>query len=288
MILGSHVKMKAPDYFTGAVQEALSYRADALMLYTGAPQNTRRTDTARMKIEEGQEMLRKAGIPLSHVIVHAPYIINPANRTDAATASFAVEFLYREIQRTAALGAELLVLHPGSWTVTDPETGIRSAAESLNRLGDYPEPVTVCLETMAGKGTELGSSFEELAQILEKLNHPGHYGICLDTCHIHDAGYDVMDFDAVLDEFERVIGMDHLKVIHLNDSKNVRGARKDRHANIGKGEIGFDALYRIAHNARTAHLVRILETPYIKEQAPYGIEIDMLRSGVYEEERLSF
>ena len=288
MIIGSHVKMKAPDYFVGAVQEALSYKADALMLYTGAPQNTKRTDPAKMKIKEGQRVLREAGIPLHHVIVHAPYIINPANRTNAETASFEVEFLYREIQRTAALGAELLVLHPGSWTSTDPETGIRSTAESLNLLGDYPEKVTVCLETMAGKGTELGSSFEELEAILDKLDHPEHFGICLDTCHIHDAGYDITDFDTVLDTFDRVIGLDRLKVIHLNDSKNVRGARKDRHANIGKGEIGYDALYRIAHNARTAHLVKILETPYINDHAPYGIEIDMLRSGLYDESRLVF
>lgn len=287
MIIGSHVGMKAPDYYAGAVKEALSYEANALMLYTGAPQNTRRIPAERMKIREGRELLAQAGIDPEHVIVHAPYIINPANSTNEETAAFAMDFLYREIQRTAEIGSRYLVLHPGAYTTTDPATGLKAVTENLERLGDYPEDVMICLETMAGKGTELGTAFEQLAQLLENTRYPSHFGICLDTCHIHDAGYDMHDFDGILDEFDHVIGLEHLKVIHLNDSRNPRGSRKDRHANIGMGMIGFEALYRAAHNIRTEHVPKILETPYVGGNAPYGTEIAMLKSGMFAPERLN-
>ncbi len=282
MIIGSHVGLKAPDYFPGTIREALSYKANAFMFYTGAPQNTRRTALDQLKIEEGKTLLKESGIAPENVIVHAPYIINPANRTDPGTTEFAVGFLQREVERTAAFGARYLVLHPGAFTTTDPETGIANTAATLNELGDFGGDVIICLETMAGKGTEIGRTFEELAGILERLDHPGHYGICLDTCHIHDAGYDTVDFDGVLDEFGRVLGEDLLKVIHLNDSKNARGSHKDRHANIGRGMIGFDTLYSIAHNPRTAHIAKILETPYINKKPPYAVEIEMLKSGRYD------
>ena len=284
MIIGCHVKMTAPEFLEGSVKEALGYDANALMLYTGAPQNTKRRPLEEMHIAEAKELMRVKEIPMQHMIIHAPYLINPANAVKPEVFELAGEFLYSEVMRTHAIGASYIVLHPGSYTTTDTQTGMDTIVRCLNGLPELPEGIIICLETMAGKGSELGRTFEELAEILERLDHPEHYGICLDTCHINDAGYDVNDFDGVLDDFDRILSLDRLHVIHLNDSKNIRGARKDRHANIGLGTIGFDTLHRIAVNPRTAHIAKILETPYIGKEPPYAKEISMLRKGVYEED----
>ena len=281
MILGCHVQMKAPYFLEGSVKEALRYGCNALMLYTGAPQNTRRRPVEDLRIEEARKLMAENGMPQDRMIVHAPYIINLANSVKPEVSELAREFLLAETERTRAIGAKYLVLHPGSYTKTDLETGIRTIITQLNSI-TYPKEVTICLETMAGKGSEVGSSFEQIAEILSGLHQPERFGVCLDTCHIHDAGYDVMDVDGVLDEFDHMIGLDRLHVIHLNDSKNVRGARKDRHANIGLGEIGFDTLHRFATNERIAHVAKILETPYIGKKAPYAEEIAMLQSGTYD------
>ncbi|MCR4950913.1 MAG: deoxyribonuclease IV [Solobacterium sp.] len=283
MILGCHVQMKAPDYVLGSVREALSYGCDAMMLYTGAPQNTKRKALADMKIGEARQLMKERGIPMDRMIIHAPYLINPANSVKPEVADLAVTFLQEEVKRTAGIGAKYIVLHPGSFTTTDQVTGIRTAAAQLNRLGSLPANTVICLETMAGKGTEIGRSFEELAEILSALEHPECYGVCLDTCHIHDAGYDMNDFDGVLDRFDQVIGLSRLHVIHLNDSKNIRGAGKDRHANIGCGEIGFEALLAAAENRRTADIPKILETPYINGKPEYAREIAMLRNRKFED-----
>ncbi|MBR2845943.1 MAG: deoxyribonuclease IV [Solobacterium sp.] len=283
MIIGCHVKMAAPDFLEGSVKEALGYDANALMLYTGAPQNTKRRALEDMHINEAKELMRQSGIPMERMIIHAPYLINPANAIKPEVFELAGEFLYSEVMRTHAISASYIVLHPGSFTSADLQTGISTVIRCLNGLPELPEGIVICLETMAGKGSEVGRTFEELAEILEGLDHPEHYGICLDTCHVNDAGYDVNDFDGVLDEFDRILSLNRLHVIHLNDSKNIRSARKDRHANIGLGTIGFDALYRIASNPRTAHIAKILETPYIAGEPPYKTEIAMLRKGVYEE-----
>ena len=275
MIIGSHVQMKAPEYLVGAVKETLSYGANAMMLYTGAPQNTKRIETQKMRIEEAHQMMKEHGLDARNLIVHAPYIINPANSIKQEVGELAVSFLNGDAQRTKQIGAGLLVLHPGSYTTTDLDTGITTAIKHLN-ASDIPEGVIVCLETMAGKGSEIGFRFEQLAEILSSLKQSDRYGVCLDTCHIHDAGYDLRNFDAVLDEFDHYIGLSHLHVIHLNDSKNVKGARKDRHANIGDGMIGFETLCAIAHNPRTASVPKILETPYIDGKAPYKEEIERI------------
>lgn len=288
MIIGSHVSMSAPDYVLGSVREALSYGANALMLYTGAPQNTRRKATADLCIEEAKQAMAEAGIPMEHLIVHAPYVINPANTVDQRVMDLARTFLIEETQRTAAIGASYMVLHPGSFTVTDLETGIAGAARQLNEASaEFAESVTICLETMAGKGSEIGWRLEQLAELLSELDQPEKFGICLDTCHMNDAGYDIADFDGVLDEFDRILGLSRLKVIHLNDSKNIRGARKDRHENIGFGTIGFDALHAVAENKRTEGIPKILETPYVNGNAPYGVEIAQLRSGTFDPEILT-
>ena len=286
MIIGSHVQMAAPDFLLGSVEEALSYGANALMLYTGAPQNTRRRALDEMKIEEAKSCMKENNLSYDNFIVHAPYIINPANSVKPEVAELAVEFLQTEIERSAAIGAKYIVLHPGSFTTTDLETGIQTIIKQLNKIKNMPKDIVICLETMAGKGSEVGYSFEHLARIIEGVKNPEHYGVCLDTCHIHDAGYDLSDFDKVLDEFDEVIGLDRLHVIHLNDSKNIKGARKDRHANIGMGEIGFDTLLAIANNKRVENIPKILETPYIGGNAPYKYEIEMLRNGKFNKKKL--
>lgn len=277
MILGSHVKMKAPLYVEGSVLEALSYQANALMLYTGAPQNTKRLPMSELHVPEALKLMQENGIANENLIVHAPYLINLANSVKPEVGELAVSFLQSEAERTAALRARYLVVHPGSYTTADLDTGIATAIAHLNELQELPDGVVICLETMAGKGSEIGFRFEQLGTILKQLNQPEHFGICLDTCHIHDAGYDLHDFDAVLQEFDQAIGLEHLKVIHLNDSKNPCGSHKDRHANIGQGTIGLELLKKIAHHPRIEGKPTILETPYIDDEPPYAEEIALLR-----------
>lgn len=281
MIIGCHVQMKAPRFLEGSVEEALSYKANALMLYTGAPQNTKRRNINELHVAQARELMEKNNIPMERMIIHAPYVINPANSVKPEVAELAVSMLSNELKRVEAIGARYLVLHPGSYTTTDLDTGINAIIAHLNEVA-VPESIVICLETMAGKGSECGYRFEHLAHILENLSQQERYGVCFDTCHVNDAGYDLRCFDSVLDEFDRVIGLQHLHVVHLNDSKNALGARKDRHANIGEGTIGFDVLRAIAMDERLAGVPKILETPYIDGQAPYGREIEMLRSGNYD------
>lgn len=276
MIIGSHVQMKAPDYLVGAVREALSYKANALMLYTGAPQNTRRAPIEKMKCNEAHALMAENGISTDNLIIHAPYIINPANSVKPEIGELAVSFLSQESCRASAMGAHYMVLHPGSYTTADLNTGIRTAIAHLNET-QIADGIIICLETMAGKGSEIGFRFEQLAEILDGLKKPEQFGVCLDTCHISDAGYDLNDFDKVMEEFDHYIGRDKLHVIHLNDSKNVRGARKDRHENIGKGTIGLDVLSSIAHREDLSHIPMILETPYIDGKPPYREEIELIR-----------
>ncbi len=287
MILGCHVRMTAPDFVEGSVREALGYGADAMMLYTGAPQNTMRRPTEDLHINEAKALMTANHIPMERMIIHAPYLINPANSVKPEVAELAVQFLKSEAVRTHEIGAKYLILHPGSYTTTDEKTGIGTIIRRLNMMDDLPDDVVICLETMAGKGSELGTSFEQLEEILSGLRKTDNYGICLDTCHIHDAGYNVSQFDSILDEFDRIIGLKKLHVIHLNDSKNTAGSHKDRHANIGEGKIGYDALHNVAANSRTAMIPKILETPYICGKPPYRQEIEMLRSGVYDPEKLN-
>lgn len=277
LLIGSHVRMAAPLYFEGAVQETLSYQANALMLYTGAPQNTVRVPLTRMRIEEGKALLKAHHIPLERVIVHAPYLINLANVHKPEAGEFALAFLIRELERAMAIGARYVVLHPGSYTTATRQEGIKAVIQRLNALPPFSRRMVICLETMAGKGSELGRSFEELAAILQEVKPAVNFGVCLDTCHVHDAGYDVHKADQLLDLFDHIIGLRRLHVIHLNDSQNERGAHKDRHANIGEGKIGLEALYKIAHHPKTAHIVKILETPYRNGKPPYREEIALLR-----------
>ncbi len=283
VLLGSHVSMKGKDMLLGAAKDAVQYGGSTFMIYTGAPQNTRRKAIEDMNIEAGQAFMKENAINVSDIVVHAPYIINLGNTIKKENYAFAVEFMKDEIRRAEALGATQMTMHPGAHVGAGPEAAIDQIAQGLNEILHKDQTLQIALETMAGKGTEIGRSFEELAQIIEKVELKDKVSVTMDTCHIHDGGYKVRDdFEGVLDEFDRIIGLDKLKVIHVNDSKNVQGAAKDRHANIGFGEIGFDALSQVVHHPKLAHLPKILETPFVGEdkknkKPPYKHEIIMLK-----------
>lgn len=265
-----------------ASAEAVSYGANTFMIYTGAPQNTRRKKIEDLNIEEGQRHMELNGI--NEIIVHAPYIINIGNTTNPATFELGVNFLRTEIERTEAIGAKQIVLHPGAHVGAGTELGIKKIVEGLNEVLTGHEKLQIALETMAGKGSECGKNFEELAMIIDGVNYSDRLSVCFDTCHTHDAGYDlVQDFDGVLNEFDKIIGLDRLKVLHINDSKNERGMAKDRHENIGFGKIGFEALSYIVHHPQLMDVPKILETPFVgddknNKKAPYKHEIAMLKS----------
>ena len=281
--LGSHVGMSGKEMMLGSVKEAISYDADTFMLYTGAPQNTKRKDISELNIAPAWECMRAHNI--EDFVVHAPYIINLANTVNPATYEIAVEFLALEIERTIAMGSHILILHPGSHVGAGVDAGIDRIAQGLNEVLTKEQDCYIALETMAGKGSEIGRSFEEIAAIYDKVTHNDKLRVCMDTCHLNDAGYDIVhDFDGVIDQFDQLIGKDQIALFHINDSKNERGAGKDRHANIGDGTIGTEALRYIVHHSDFINLPKILETPYIpsltdpdKKVAPYKEEIALLR-----------
>ena len=282
MKIGSHVSIK--DGLIGAAKESQSYGATSFMIYTGAPQNTRRSPIESMRIMEGHAYMKEYN--LSDFVVHAPYIINLASYKPEIF-NLATDFLKIELDRTTALGSKYMVLHPGAFTDMDVNYGIHKIAEGLNMVLDKDTEPFICLETMAGKGTEIGRNFQELAKIIELVEHKDKLGVCLDTCHTHDSGYDIInDFDGVMKEFDEIIGLDRLKVFHINGSLNKRGARKDRHANIGalednpkgKDQIGAEALKYIVHHEVAKGKPVILETPWLdKKTNLYKEEIAFLR-----------
>lgn len=284
MIIGSHVNMSGKEMFLGSVKEALSYEANALMIYTGAPQNTRRKDIEELKISEAHELLKESNISLENVIVHAPYIMNLAN-PDPVKSQFAIDFLTKEIIRTSKIGANQIVLHPGAHVGRGEDEAIARIIKGINEVITNTKDlkVKIALETMAGKGTEVGKNFSELRKIIDGIVEQDRISICFDTCHTHDYGYNITTgFDDVMLEFDKIIGVDKISVFHINDSKNPQGARKDRHANIGFGYIGFEALNYVVHHQDFVHIPKILETPYVfidekKQQAPYGDEIKNFR-----------
>lgn len=290
MLIGSHVSMSGKKMLVGAAEEAASYDASTFMIYTGAPQNTRRKPLEDMNIEAGKLLMVEKG--LSDMVVHAPYIINLGNTIKPENFGFAIEFLHEEIRRAQALGATQITMHPGAHVGEGVDAGIAQIIKGLDEVLEKEQIPQIALETMAGKGTEIGRTFEELARIIEGVTLNEKLSVTLDTCHTHDAGYNIKeDFDGVLAEFDKIIGLDRLKVIHVNDSKNIQGSHKDRHANIGFGEIGFDALKYVVHHEKLAQLPKILETPYVGEdkknkKAPYGFEIAMLKAGVFDPELL--
>ena len=281
--LGCHVGMAGKEMFLASAKEAASYGANVFMLYTGAPQNTRRKDISELNIEAGWEYARQHEI--EEIVVHAPYIINLANTVKPETYELAVEFLEKEIIRTAAMRSRIMVLHPGSHVNPGVEAGIAQVIKGLNTvLNQNDDDVYIALETMAGKGSEVGRTFEELKAIYDGVDKKDRLRVCFDTCHVNDAGYDIVNhYDEVFEEFDKVIGLDQIAVIHINASMNPLGAHKDRHANIDKGSIGYETLHRLVHDERFIDVPKILETPWLAEEGsdkktkpPYKEELEWL------------
>jgi len=284
LYLGCHVSMNAPEFYLGSVKEALSYGATTFMFYTGAPQNSFRKPVNELRIAEGRKLLKEAGIDESKLIVHAPYIINAANFSREDLYEMSIKTILSEVQRTAAFNAKTLVLHPGAHVGQGSDVGIKALAAALDAvLSIDGTDVKIALETMAGKGSEIGVNFNEIKEIIDLCNHKDRLGVCLDTCHINDAGYNVHDVDGILKEFDKVIGLDKLLVIHINDSKNDISAHKDRHENLGYGYVGFDTINTFVHHPLLTNVPKILETPYINEKPPYAFEIKMLKDGKFVE-----
>lgn len=280
--IGSHVGMSGKEMMLGSVKEAVSYGANTFMLYTGAPQNTRRKEISELNIPAAHACMKEHSI--ESFVVHAPYIINLANTVNPDTFTLAVDFLALELERTQAMGSPVLILHPGAHVGAGTDAGIARIAEGLNAVLTKDTNCLIALETMSGKGSEIGRSFEELAAIYSKVNHPQKLRVCFDTCHVHDAGYNIVDdFDGVIGQLDSLLGKNQIAVFHINDSKNERGGAKDRHANIGSGHIGLPALKSIVHHPDFIDIPKVLETPWIvspenpkKTIAPYKEEIALL------------
>ena len=276
LIIGSHVSFNKDKQLLLSTEEAISYKANTFMFYTGAPQNTKRVELDDELTKKAEELMKNNDIDINNVVVHAPYIINPANNKNR---DFNISFLKQELDRVSKLGVNKLVLHPGSHVGLGVDTGINNIIDVLkNSIGNTN--VDICLETMAGKGTEIGCNFLEIKRIIDGVNSP-HIKVCLDTCHINDAGYDLTDFDKILSEFDSIIGLDKLAVVHINDSKNPFNSHKDRHENIGFGYIGFDNLIKVIYHEKLKGIPKILETPYVGDDTkypPYLFEIEMIRN----------
>lgn len=285
--LGSHVGMSGKDMLLGSAKEAYSYGANVFMAYTGAPQNTRRKDINELKIDEAWTYMREKGI--DDIIIHAPYIINLGNTVKPETYEIAEQFLATELERTEAMGSHVMVLHPGSHVGEGVDAGIAQIVKGINNVLTKDSNVYIALETMAGKGSEIGRNFEELARIYDGVKYNDKLRVCFDTCHVNDSGYDLVnDLSGVFTEFDKIIGTDQIAVFHLNDSKNPCGAGKDRHENFGFGHIGFDTLKEIVYMKGFEDVPKILETPYVKNPdnskvsyAPYKHEIQMIKEGKF-------
>ena len=279
LIIGSHVSFDKENQLKKSLNEALSYGSTTFMFYTGAPQNTVRAEISDKLTKEALDLMKQNNININNVVVHAPYIINLANLNNY---DFNVRFLKEEIRRTISLGVHLLVLHPGSHVGQGVDVAIKNIITSLNEVLTSDMDIKICIETMAGKGSEVGSNFSEVKAIIDGVALKDKMAVCLDTCHINDAGYDLNNFDKILDDFDKIIGLDYLKVVHVNDSKNPLGARKDRHENIGYGTIGFDNLIKVIYHEKLKDVPKILETPYVdyngKKYPPYKFELEMIRA----------
>lgn len=290
LIIGSHVSYNGTEGLVGSVLEALSYGENTFMFYTGAPQNTIRSSIDMELTSLAHKTMEEQGIDIKNVIVHAPYIINLANDKDEDKFNFGVNFLKQELKRTEMLGINKVVLHPGSHVGLGTEKGIENIIRALNMVLDSDKGPIILLETMAGKGTEVGITFEELNEIIKGIKYQNRVMVCMDTCHMFDAGYDLSDFDKILEEFDSVVGLSKIGCIHVNDSKNILGSHKDRHENIGYGEIGFDNLIKIIYHDKLKEVPKILETPYVSKDGgkdrtypPYKHEIEMIRNKKFDE-----
>lgn len=271
MKLGCHLS-SSKGYFNMG-KEAVSIGANTFQFFTRNPRGSKAKEIDPSDVRKFQEFSKENGIGV--ILAHAPYTLNACSK-DAKTREFALITMEDDLRRMEYTPGNLYNFHPGSHTGQGSEEGIRQIAETLNRILKPEQTTTVLLETMAGKGTEVGRSFEELAEILKRVEQSEHMGVCLDTCHVYDAGYDIVnDLDGVLETFDRVIGLKRLKAIHLNDSKNPFESHKDRHEKIGEGFLGLDALVRVINHPALRDLPFYLETP--NELEGYKKEIALLR-----------
>ena len=290
MIIGSHVSF-GKEQLLGSVKEAIGYNANTFMFYTGAPQNTLRKPIDNNLTLQALELMKDNNIDINNVVCHSPYIVNLANRSDASKWDFSINFLKNEINRCEEMGIKYIVVHPGSAVGITREEGLQNIIDALNIIINPEDECTILLETMAGKGNELGRSLEEIKYMIDNVNLKDKIGVCLDTCHLNDAGYDVTNFDLYLDQFDELIGIDKIKCIHINDSKNEKDSHKDRHANLGYGTIGFDNMINIIYNERIKDIPKILETPYVgkdmddksRDYPPYRFEIEMIKNKTFNE-----
>ncbi len=282
LIIGSHVSFNSKTQLLGSVEEAISYKANTFMFYTGSTQSTMRSEINDELTYKAYELMVNNNINSNNVIVHAPYIINLANKSDIRKYEFYIDFFAEELERCNKLGMNKIVLHPGSATTCTREEALKNISDALNKVFDRTSNTIVLLEFMAGKGNEVGSSIKELKVIIDNIKEKERIGVCLDTCHMNDAGVDIKEFDNFLEEFDKEIGINKVKCVHLNDSLNIIGSHKDRHANIGYGTIGFNNLINVAYNKKLENIPFILETPYIDRNskdawAPYKYEIENIR-----------
>lgn len=294
LVIGSHVSYNKKEGLVGSVKEALSYNANTFMFYTGAPQNTVRGPIDENVVREAKKLMEENNIDIKNVVIHAPYIVNLANDKEEEKFNFAVNFLKGEVERAKKLGINLIVLHPGSHVGLGKERGLDNIIKGLNLVLDEKDGPVICLETMAGKGTELGTTFEDLKYIIDSIENQNRIMVCIDTCHIHDAGYDLNNFDEVLEKFDKIIGIDKIGCMHINDSKNEINSHKDRHDNIGFGIIGFDNLMKIIYHKKLKGIPMLLETPYVsmdggkdRTYPPYKFEIEMIRNQKYDSKLLT-
>lgn len=281
MIIGSHVSFDSKEQLLKSVKECINYNANTFMFYTGAPQNTRRCAINDELTYLALELMKQNNILFDKVVAHAPYIVNLANDNDPEKYDFSIKFVRQEVERLEQLNVKYLVLHPGSSVGIERSKALNNISYALNKILSINTNVIILLETMAGKGTECGINISEIKTIMDGVDKKDNIGVCLDTCHLNDSGIDISKFDLYLDEFDKTIGIDKIKCVHVNDSKNDIGSHKDRHENIGYGTIGFDNLINVVYNNRLSNIPKILETPYVgenKEYPPYKFEIEMIRN----------
>ncbi|MFR5267086.1 deoxyribonuclease IV [Clostridium sp.] len=260
--------------FENMGKEAISINGNTFQFFTRNPRGGKAKAIVQKDIDALKELMEKNNF--AKILAHAPYTLNACS-ADENTRNFAKEMMMDDLVRMEYLPNNLYNFHPGSHVKQGVDVGIEYIVQMLNEVIKPEQTTTILLETMAGKGTEVGRSFEEIAEIISKVELKDHMGVCLDTCHIYDAGYDIVnDLDGVLEEFDRVIGLDRLKAIHLNDSKNPYKSHKDRHEKIGEGYLGIGAISRIINHPKLKGIPFFLETP--NELDGYAKEIDLLRS----------
>ena len=259
--------------FKNMGKEALSIGANTFQFFTRNPRGGKAKDIDEKDINELLEIMKKNNF--AKILAHAPYTLNGCS-ADENTRKFATEMMADDLVRMEYLPNNLYNFHPGSHVKQGVDVGIDYIVEMLNTVLKPEQTTTVLLETMAGKGTEIGRTFEEIAEIINRVELKDHLGVCLDTCHVYDAGYDIVnDLDNVLEEFDKIIGLNRLKAIHLNDSKNPFKSHKDRHEKIGEGSLGLEGISRIINHPKLRHLPFFLETP--NELDGYKNEIEVLR-----------